>query len=190
MDGVAADRAVRGNAGMAVLPGLLMTLYGWYTSFALAGDGSFHDLTMSVVQIVLRFGGPLFLVAAGLCAMGRREGLWVDLGASMLCGGLLLLIGVYWIFVDRDLNDFLYTIFGAVMVGSVRHSWRLLSETGATRAAPVEARVVEAVVAPPRDLPTIPEGPPPEDGYLAALGRAAKDRREARDGRKGGDGGG
>lgn len=187
MDGVAADRAVRGNAGMALLPGLLMTLYGWYTSFLLAGDGSIHDVTMSVVQIVLRYGGPLFLIAAGLCVVGRREGLWVDFGASALCGGLLLLIGVFWIIVDRDLNDFLYTIFGAVMLGSVRHTWRLLGETGGMGHAPAEARAVEkAAPVVERELPTVPDGPPPADGYLAALGRAAKDRRE---GRKGGDGG-
>ncbi len=188
MDGEASAKAVRGNAGVAVLPGALMTFYGWYSSFIVAGDGSLHDFSMVVVQNVLRFGGPLLLLAAGLCAIGRREGLWVDFGASALCGGLLLLIGVYWIAVDRDLNDFLYAIFGAVMLGSVRHSWRLL---GAMRGAPVpheEERIAAAPVV-ARDLPTIPEGPPPADGYLAALGRSAKERREAREGRKGGDGG-
>lgn len=188
MDGEASAKTVRGNAGMAVLPGVLMTAYGWYTTFILAGDGSFHDLSMVVVQYVLKFGGPLLLLSAGLCAVGRREGLWVDLGASALCGGLLLLIGVYWIAVSRDLNAFLYSIFGAMLLGSVRHTWRVLGTTGAAPAERVEERVDEAPVV-ARDLPTIPEGPPPADGYLAALGRSAKERREAREGRKGGDGG-
>jgi len=186
MDAEASARAVRGNAGVAVVPGALMTLYGWWTEFLLAGDGSFHDLTMSIVQIVLRYGGPALLLAAGLCAIGRREGLWVDLGASALCGGLLLLIGAYWIVVSRELNAFLYSIFGAVMLGSTRHTWRLLGTMREAPEARVEERVVEAPVV-ARDLPTIPEGPPPADGYLAALGRAAKDRREAREGGKGGD---
>lgn len=171
--------SARSNSFMALIPGLLMTAYGWYAPYVPSGSG-LHPATMHIFNYTLQFGGPILLIAALVCQLGQPAGIWIDAIASLVCGAILLLIGVYWIIVDRDLNDFLITIFALMLLGSGRRQLPGLMQAR-YRGMPDEPPSPEPrrPVEPP--APSIPEDPPPPDGYLAALGRAAKERHDARD---------
>jgi len=164
---------------MALIPGLLMTYFGWFAGYSPSGSG-LHAATMHVFNYTLQFGGPILLIASLVCFFGQPAGLWIDAVTSLICGAILLLIGVYWIIVDHELNDFLITIFALMLLGSGRRQLPGLMQTR-SQSIPDEPPPPEPrrPVAPP--APPIPEGPPPPDGYLAALGRAAKERHDARD---------
>ncbi len=165
---------------MALIPGLLMTAYGWMTSPVLFGS-ALHEASTHAFFFILRFGGPVLIFASVICYLGQPAGIWIDAIASLICGAVLLLIGAYWIVVDRDLNDFLITIFALMLLGSGRRQLPGLMQAR-YRGMPDEPPPPEPRprVEPPAS-PSIPDEPPPPGGYLAALGRAAKERHDARD---------
>jgi hypothetical protein len=176
------DDAVRSNAFLALVPGLLMTLYGWMVPYLPSGGG-FHAATMHIFNFTLQFGGPALILAALLCWLGKPAGLWLDAIGSVTCGGILMLIGAYWIVVDHDLNDFIIGLFGLLVFRSGRRQLTELLQRG--ESAPDALPSPPAPPPPPSDeiahAPQITQATdPPPDGYLAALGRAAKERREAR----------
>src|SRR5262249_54145303 len=100
--------SIRANASFALIPGLMMALYGWMAGYE-PGGSPLHAATVHIFNFTLRIGGPALIIAALLCWLNLNSGRWVDAASSTLCGALLVTIGIYWIAVDTDLNDFIYT---------------------------------------------------------------------------------
>lgn len=193
-----ADRALS-----ALLPGVLMTAYGWYAPFSSLSDSALYGLCVAAVNIALKFGGPLLILAAVLQWLERREGLWLDALASLAAGLMLGLSACYMLISAGDLTDVILLVFSVMLLTGARRELAAClesiragsnadeqSETQAASIAPdpfpQPARRREAQPTAPNSKP--PDAAPPADGYLAALGRrsrepAGESGKDADDGR-------
>gem|GEM_PF-6662181 len=183
-------RPLAGRAMSALLPGVLMTAYGWYAPFNSLSDSALYGLCVATVNIALKFGGPLLILAAVLEWLERREGLWLDALASLVAGLMLGLSAGYMLISSGDLTDVILLVFSVMLLTGAR---RDLAECLASiRAGPkvddqpeTHAASVESDPLPQpgrrRQAPTTSPDPkpadagPPTDGYLAALGRRSRE---------------
>lgn len=165
---------LRPAAALGLIPGAIMTLYGWYMPFLeRLGEGErVYNLSIFAINCALRFGGPALIVAALLRSQGR-VGDWAEGLVAVLVGGTMLAVGLYWIINSTDINAFLVTIFGGYLA---KHGYDLIRSLQSV--APAEPDDPPAPrFEPPRAAPAQPEAMPLEpgaDGYLAALGRAKR----------------
>ncbi|MCZ6817790.1 MAG: hypothetical protein O7F76_13975 [Planctomycetota bacterium] len=180
------------NAVWAGIAALLMLYYGWGTGGWLipANSTAFFEATFNWFDWMLKIGGICMAVVAVLCFLGLRVALLIDVVVSGLCGSILILCPVYWMFiVGPGLQNIVFVIFGGMFVNTARGCWTAYRESGGTVGTATRKQGglfgVEPLappVTPPPPEPTHPasirpdalpkdDEPPPPEGFLAALAK-------------------
>lgn len=195
------DHDAKANGVWTGIAGLIMLAYSWNQGGWIfpADAGQVYRAALSVFDWMLELGGFCLLGTAVLCFIGLRLGLLLDAIFSGLCGMLLILCTIPWVLHDGiGLYYLLYLIFGGMFISAARGCWA--SYTSSAPAA-ARSRTANGDSPPPAPrswlgIPTLkpptarpppeaepphpasirpksiaPDGPPPPEGYLAALSK-------------------
>jgi hypothetical protein len=171
--------AIRSNALFAGIAAALMLWYGFANAPTPTGlsESAVYDASVYAVRIGMQIGGIGLLAAAAFCTVGLRAGLVLDALVSAVFGAVFLLIGLYWMLVDRTVTDLILAVFGGVLLSSAVRQWGLWSSTASWSRAPKVSGQSRVEEPPPETLPRFPkraDAHEPPEGYLAALGRAER----------------
>jgi hypothetical protein len=173
----------RRNAINSLLVGVVLLAYGFYWSpIYLVDDTGIHNTTITAFFWMLRLGGVVFILVAGLLYAGLRFALLLDALVTGACGLILGGCDLYWIAEDGpDIQEALYLIFGLLFLNAAFGSFRLYRRGGSAESPVGASAAAGGQAAVPSDEPPHPasvrpdslpqDGSPPPDGYLAALSK-------------------
>jgi hypothetical protein len=169
------NQYARQNASYTGFSGLMMLAYGWGMGIHGTSSSAFYNMTVAVVQGVLKFGGIALVAVAVISYMGLGVSLILEAIASGICGAILVMGSLYWMISGQAFGmiDFIFLIFGGLLLKDAVSAWQALRLKPRTAPLPVQPARPEPIhPASVRSsvLPGVGE-PAPEEGYLAALAR-------------------
>lgn len=170
-------RNAAGNSGFAAV---LMLFFGFYRwgSYG-TSESALYNFSVPLLTWTLLVGGALLGAASLLSMRGMHGALALDAAVSALCGVIFLFVGLLWTWHDGLGFNSLLILFGVMYLRAARETWSFFrAPAEAVDAIPVATPVAPPPAAVPDPALPAPHEPPPPDGYLAALGRAKRDRAQ------------
>lgn len=165
----------------SALTAILLLFFGWYAGFTVdpAQVGPVYAGAVTLFNWTLRIGGVALLVVCVVCLLGEPKGVLLDAIIAALAGLIFLSCALIWMIKGSgiDLLDLLVFASACILLGGARRSFNLwrsglapVAGFPVVNASPPESQAPHPASIRPMGLPTETD-PPPEDGFLAALGR-------------------
>jgi len=172
---------LRSVAFSALFAGVLMMLVGFWLGLKGVSESSAYNASVTVFNWLMRVGGIVMLMVAAMAYLNWRPILAFDAAASMVIGGLLVLVSLLWIANNDLIQGVVVLFFGGMFVKSGVQSWYafrgpLDQSAGSSSAAQRETKASSPGREAPKRRVTPPKpGEPEPDGFLADLGRSKEE---------------
>ena len=169
---------LRSVAISALFAGVLMVLVGFWLGRKGIAESSVYNTSVTVFNWLMRIGGIAMLIVAAMAYLNWRPILVFDAAASVVIGGLMVLVSLLWIANNDLIQGIVVLFFGGMFVKSGVQSWYAFRGTpvqsaGTSSATQQETRTPSPGRMAPKHRVTPPKpGEPEPDGFLADLGRS------------------